>query len=189
MISDNNIFQPFIILGIILFSVAAVISLYFSKGSSQNYYSNEFVVSLNNTKMKYIYRETFNNKVTKENYDVGENFQDIIITKTDSLLLDFKEYEVYDINNLRINGSFYNKLNEEKKYVYKIVNNDVKLKIKKEGNVLYNGKYTENIASYLNETGRYYMHIYNTRNEHGNKIYTDLSMTFMLINGEVYNDR
>ena len=187
MISDNNIFQPFIVFGIILFIVAAAASMLFAQGSSSNYYSNEFLVSLNNEKARFIYKETFNNKVTKENHDVGENYQDTIITKGSNVLLNFKEYEIYDINNLRVNGTFYNKLSEER-HEYKLVKNNIKIKIKKDNAVLYEGEYIEDLTSYFREAGRYYIHIYNTRKEHGNKIFTDLSMTLLYIDDEVNND-
>ncbi len=183
MASDNSIFKPFLIYILVVFIAFVLCVLYFSQLSGDKYKSNEFLVSLNNQKLNYIYREKYNNKVAKESYDLSNDYKDTVIIHSEKMWLDFKEYEIYDINNLKVNSGFNNNVNSEH-YTYKLVNNKVKIKIKKDNKILYNGNYIPDISNYTKEIGRYYLHIYIDRIENSNKVNTDLSMTFIIKNIE-----
>lgn len=178
MASDNSIFKPFLVYLAIFFITFVLCVLFFSLMSGSNYKSNEYIVNLNNEKLKYAYREKYNNKIVKEGYDFGNDYEEIIVNKNEKVYLNFAEYEIYDKNNLKVNGNFNSIINQECN-TYKLVNNKATMKIKKNGKVLYTGPYVPDISKYINETGRYYVHIYIKRVENKNKINTDLSMTFI----------
>ena len=187
MASDNSIFKPFISFLIILFIVFALLALFFNLMSGSNYEPNGFLISLNETKLKFIIKEKYNNKVVKGENNLLISYQDIIITKTDKMILNFQEYEAYNKNNFKVDGSFINS-DTSNRLTYKPVKNDVKIKIKKDGNILYYGNYISDISDYLQEFGRYYLHVYVDRKENSHKINTDLSMTFLLVDEEENND-
>lgn len=187
MANDSSIFRPFITFFVLLFIVFIIVFAYFNQSTGSNYRSNEFIVSINNVKLKYAYRERFNNKISKEGFDFGNDYQDILIYKENIMLLNFEEYEAYDKNSFKVNGGFNNSISS-KKYTYKAVNNNPKIKIKKNGKTLYDGNYISDISNYLQENGRYYLHIYIERKENSATVKTDLSMTFLITDKEKKND-
>ena len=183
MANDKSIFKPFVSFLIICFIVVVLAALFSNLMSGSNYKPNGFLISLNDTKLKFIIKEKYNNKIVKGENNLLISYQDILIIKTDKMILNFQEYEAFDKNNFKTDGSFVNS-DTSNRLTYKLIKNDVKIKIKKDGNILYYGNYITDISDYLQEFGRYYIHIYIDRKENSNKISTDLSMTFLLVDKE-----
>ena len=77
------------------------------------------------------------------------------------MFLNLKEYEAYsssgfqvDVDDWWFNNSF----------EYKEINSNIeRLVIKRKNNILYDGKYIENVSKYVNESGRYFFHIYSKK--------------------------
>ncbi len=183
MASDNSIFKPFlyVILGLIIVFILTV--LYVDLIDGPNYNPNGFLISLNDTKLKFIIKEKCNNKIVKGENDLLISYQDVLIAKADKMILNFQEYEAYNKNNFKTDGSFINS-DSSNRLTYKPVKNELKIKIKKDGKILYYGNYITDLSEYLQEFGRYYIHIYIDRKENSKKINTDLSMTFLIVSEE-----
>ena len=83
---------------------------------------------------------------------------------SDNIKLEIDEYEVYyksgnrksDTNGwLRQDNLDYKKVNSQNKSI----------QIKRMNKVIYDGKYISDLSPYINEAGRYYIHIYSTRKD------------------------
>ena len=70
--------------------------------------------------------------------------------------LDLKEFEVYHKN---LTQEIVQRMVFSSKYNYKETRMDVKLIIKRKGNILYDGDYIKNISSYIVEPGRYFFQV------------------------------
>ena len=83
---------------------------------------------------------------------------------TEKMILQINEYEVYNKAGRRVSADdYWAKLND---FTYKKVDySKIKLEIKRMDKVLYSGDYIADISNYLNENGRYYIHIYMNRKD------------------------
>lgn len=153
-------FLILIIIGIILF-------LPFLSALFSSYNKNLFEIKINNQLMNCYYTEKYNNTFLINASSRGYNSVENLINKIDlkdSIILDIAEYEVHyksgrrkeDTNNwLRDSGLNYKK----------VINSEVNIEIKRMNKVLYKGEYIKDISKYINEKGRYYIHIYSKRKD------------------------
>lgn len=170
--------HPFIKYFIFIFTFINILLILFLN-HSEAYDSNEFILTLNNQRLNYIYREKYDNILIhnySENTETGTNS----FLKNNEMLLDIHEYEVYNKNNYRVSGSFSNY--KSAYYDYKEVNNIYRIKIKKNNKILYDGEYKKDLSDNLNTQGRYFLHLYFERKINlFSSVKTELSINFTLL--------
>lgn len=155
----KNLFIVIVIELIIIFS--------FFITYSSNYDKNVFEIKLNDNLMKCYYSEKYNNwfliNANSNGYNSVENQINEIYLE-DKIILEVNEYEVYyKSGNRKGNTSAWYKSDD---YVYKLVNDsNVQIQIKRMNKILYDGDFISNLSQYINEAGRYYIHIYSTRKD------------------------
>ncbi|MDD3453007.1 MAG: hypothetical protein PHN42_01850 [Bacilli bacterium] len=159
----GNVFRPFKLLFIICIIEVLFVFL-LSMNLASNYKKDLFTIKFNGISMKCYYQEDFKMAGITVAGSSGNN--DIINTNNaidleDNMNLDINEYEVYSKGGKLISaGTGWYKNNE---LTYKEVNNIITLEIKRMDKTIYSGKYITNLNQYINEPGRYYIHIYVNR--------------------------
>lgn len=162
----SEIFYPFkrilIICLIVLFILLSYVIL-----RNGFYDQNLFEIKLNDVLMVGNYTEKISNNILIKFDREGNNYTNKSVNRVslqDNMLLQINEYEVYNEHDRRVPGDdYWVKLDD---FIYKEVNySKIRLEIKKSNQILYNGNYIENITPYINETGRYYIHIYINRKD------------------------
>lgn len=161
----SMIFNSFKYLFLILIIALAVAISFFTLKYS-GYDKNMFEVSINDIPMNCFYSEKYNNAFlirgeTSSLNDVEPAINSIELKKSMNLKVD--EYEVYYENGMRKEDT--NGWHREDNLNYVKVNNDIRMKIKRMNKVLYDGKYISDLSKYISENGRYYIHIYSTRQD------------------------
>jgi len=159
---NRELVKPFIIYGIIVLSTVAFLTLFFVNFKA-HYDRNYFEITINDKKMHYVFDESFNSSLFLHSHISGNYIYEFDnITKSNTYILNIKEYEVYSgilrkkANDFVIDG------NDELK---EINANPYKLVIKNKDNILYDGSFISDITKYLNNDGIYYIHIYNKRKD------------------------
>lgn len=145
--------------------IALVGSLSFFTLKYSGYDKNVFEVNINGTSMNCFYTEKYNSAflVQAQTSSLNDIEPAINNIKLDNAMnLEVNEYEVYYKNGMRKEDT--NGWHKEDDLNYVQVNNDIKIEIKRMNKVLYDGEYIEDLSKYINEKGRYYIHIYSTRN-------------------------
>ena len=131
------------------------------------YNQNLFEIKLNDMLMVGNYKETISSNLFVHFNDEGDNYTDKSINKVllrDKMILQINEYEVYNKAGRRVSADDYWAKLED--FTYKKVDySKIKLEIKRMDKVLYSGEYIADISNYLNENGRYYIHIYMNRKD------------------------
>lgn len=162
----NEIIKPFKFLFIIMIT-EIIICFSFFTNLFNAYDKNLFEVSLNGKLMKCYYSEKYNNAFFIQASTKSYNSVDNMLNKvelSDNIKLEIDEYEVYyksgnrksDTNGwLRQDNLDYKKVNSQ----------DKSIQIKRMNKVIYDGKYISDLSPYINEAGRYYIHIYSTRKD------------------------
>ena len=153
---------------VLIISVIEFIILFsFFTALYSGYDKNLFEIKLNNTFMKCYYTEKYSNTLLINASSRGYNQVENLINKidlNDKIILDINEYEVYyksgrrkeDTNNwLRDSGLNYKK----------VTDSEINIEIKRKNKVIYEGEYIKDISKYINEKGRYYIHIYSKRKD------------------------
>ena len=162
----SEIIKPIKYLFIAL-TIEFVIVFTFFTALYSNYDKNLFEIELNGQKMNCYYSEKYNNgfltNASSSGYNNTENRVNEIDLTTNTLL-DIKEYEVYYKNGTRKKDTN-NWLKEDNLDYKKVTDSNIQIEIKRMNKVLYKGKYINNLNEYINEKGRYYIHIYSTRKE------------------------
>ena len=83
---------------------------------------------------------------------------------SNKIQLNVDEYEVYYKSGGRKANT--NGWLRQDNLDYKKVNSpDKNIQIKRMNKIIYDGKYISNLSPYINEEGRYYVHIYSTRKD------------------------
>lgn len=162
----NNIGKIFKTLFIVL-AIEFILIFSFFITYTSNYDKNVFEIKLNGTLMKCYYSEKYNNGFLLNAGSGGYNSVENQINKIDlddEMLLEVNEYEVYYKNgNRKGNSSAWYKSDD---YKYKLIqDSDIKIQIKRMDKTLYDGDFIVNLNEYINEKGRYYIHIYSTRKD------------------------
>ena len=141
--------------------------LSFFTAYSSYYNQNIFTISLNGKEMNCYYTEKYNNsflvRARKEGYNSVSNRLNEIPLE-DIMELNVLEQEVYYKNgNRKLDVVNWKK---DAQLEYKTVDTSkIQLEIKRMNKVLYKGNFKKDISKYINEKGRYYIHIYVTRKD------------------------
>lgn len=162
----NEIGKIFKVLFIIMFIEFILLFSFFITYTS-NYDKNVFEIKLNGTLMKCYYSEKYSNGFLLNAKSSGYNSVKNQINKInldDKIFLEVNEYEVYYKNGHRKrNTSAWYKSDD---YEYKLIqDSNVQIQIKRMDKILYDGKFISDLSRYINENGRYYIHIYSTRKD------------------------
>ena len=150
-----------IFLGIVFIALIVFLYLVINAKFGHLYDKNAFIIKVNNQEVSYIYDENYYNVVLFNNEKIPKSYDYNDIYVSDKYILEFKEYELY-ANGIR----------QEYRDIYdgiklkEVNNNAYRLVIKKGKDVLYDGKYMSDISSYIKDSGRYNIHIYNKRRLH-----------------------
>lgn len=88
------------------------------------------------------------------NSDYNDKFNKI--SESDKYLLEVKEYEVYDRFGHRDSYSLVDK-NQDLREVF---DDNKKMMVQKDGKIIYDGEFKNNITDIIKENGRYYFHVY-----------------------------
>lgn len=162
----REILKPFKILLIILI-IEFIIFFSFLTTKYSSYNKNLFEVSLNNQMMKCYYSEKYSDNFLLRASSEGYNSIDNEINEIDldnDIYLDVDEYEIYYKNKTRKKDN--NNWHRNKDLTYIEVNNKItRIQIKRMNKIIYDGNYIENLSQYINEKGRYYIHIYSLRKD------------------------
>ena len=131
------------------------------------YNQNLFEIKLNDMLVVGNYKENISSNLFVHFNDEGDNYTDKSINKvilSDQMILQIDEYEVYNKAGRRVSADdYWVKLDD---YIYEKVDySKIELEIKRTDKILYSGDYIADISNYLNENGRYYIHIYVNRKD------------------------
>ncbi len=162
----SEVFYPFkrilIISLIVLFILLSYIIL-----RNGIYDQNLFEIKLNDELIVGNYKENIKRNFLINFDREGYNYNNKTINRVsleDEMMLTINEYEVYNEAGRRVSADDYWVKLED--FTYKKVDNSkVELEIKRMNKVLYSGEYITDISNYLNENGRYYIHIYVSRKD------------------------
>ena len=160
----HEIVKPFKIL-LVLLMIEFVILIVFFTMLYSSYDKNLFVITLNNVEMSCYYSEKYTNgfliNASSSGYNSVENRVNTI-DLNDNMILNVKEYETYYKSGKRkveVSGWY-----KDDSLIYKQVEgSDLKLKVKRKNEIIYDGEYTSNLSTIIKEKGRYFIHIYSTR--------------------------
>ena len=129
-----------------------------------SYKKDAFKITLNNYDLKCHYKETYQNAFLVKNGWESSNSVDRNINSVklnNQMFLNLKEYEAYSSSGFQVDVDDWWFNNS---YEYKEINSNIeRLVIKRKNNILYDGKYIENVSKYVNESGRYFFHIYSKK--------------------------
>lgn len=159
----KNIFGPFkkiFVINTIIFSLLFFLML----NLTSNYEKNLFKVEINGIPMKCYYEEKFN--MARIPVAGTGSYNNVLNNKNsidleNSMNLNIKEFEVYYKNGNRKSNTVGWYIDSE--LIYKEVSNPIRIEIKRMDKLIYDGEYTQDISKYINEKGRYYIHIYAKR--------------------------
>lgn len=160
----EQIVKPFKI--IFIFAIVEFVILFsFFTTLYSSYDKNLFVINMNDIDMSCYYSEKYTNGIlvnaTSSGYNSVENRVNMI-DLNDNMILNIEEFEVYYANGHRkpsVDGWY-----KDESFKYKKVNDsDMKLQIKRKNKIIYEGPYIKNLSSIINEKGRYFIHVYVTR--------------------------
>lgn len=150
-------------------SILLIVFMLFSMYLTNSYNQNAFEVYLNGKLMRFFYTEKYNNGFLTLSNHAGNiygndifNYQPNTIDFKDKIELIINEYEVYNSSGIR---RPYNKIYGDNWTYKKIDNTNIKLEIKRMNKIIYNGGFISDLSPYIYEKGRYYIHIYSTRND------------------------
>lgn len=163
----QEIIKPFKIIAIVI-AIEFIFLFSFFTAMYSSYDKNLFTITLNDIEMSCYYSEKYTSGVfthaTSSGYNAVENRVNSIDLK-DTMNLKVEEYEVYYKNGQRKQNT--NGWYKDDSLVYKKVNNsNLRLQIKRKNSIIYEGKYIEDLSTILKEKGRYFIHIYSTKNNH-----------------------
>jgi hypothetical protein len=159
----SEIFKIFKHLFLILI-IVLIISFSFFTLKYSGYDMNIFEININGTPMNCFYSEKYNSAFLVQAQTSSLNDVDPAINSIeleDTMNLEIDEYEVYYKSGRRKEDTTGWHRDDGLNYVK--VDNDVKIEIKRMNKVLYDGKYINDLSKYINEKGRYYIHVYSTR--------------------------
>lgn len=162
----KEIFTPFKYLGVALL-IEFVVVLSFFTALYSSYDMNLFEVNLNGIEMKCVYTEKYSNGfLVNAGIESHNNVEHSVnrIDLNDKIILNINEYEVYYQSGNRKQNTNGWKKQDNLNYV-KVNDSKIKIEIKRMNKVLYNGDYIYDLSAYMNEKGRYYIHIYSTRKD------------------------
>ncbi len=162
----KEIIKPFKYLFIVMI-IVIILSYSFFTNLFSNYEQNLFEISLNGKLMHCYYSEKYNNvfliQANKGGYNSVENSINEV-ELSNNMQLNLNEYEVYYKNGYRKSNN--NGWLRQDNLDYKKVNNqNITMKIKRMNKVIYDGEFISDLSPYINEKGRYYIHIYSTRKD------------------------
>lgn len=162
----NEIIKPFKYLFIVIIVEFVLCSSFFI-GLFSSYDKNLFEVSVNNVLMNCYYSEKYNNGFIIQANTQGYNSVENRINSVDlsnNMKLDLKEFEVYYKSGSRKSDT--NGWLRQNNLEYKqIDNHKINMEIKRMNKTIYDGEFISDLSSYLNENGRYYIHLYTTRKD------------------------
>lgn len=144
-----------------------ILVILFTNYVTNRYNQNAFEVYLNGQEIRFFYTENYNNffltlsNTAGYNYDIVKN-QPNSVDLTSKMELIINEYEVYNPNGIR---RPYNNIYIDNWTYKKTDNTNIKLEIKRMDKIIYNGGFISDLSPYINEKGRYYIHIYSTRKD------------------------
>lgn len=159
----KSIFTPFKKLFIINTIVFILVFLLFLNLTS-SYDKDLFKVEINGIQMKCYYEERF--KIAGISVAGTGSYNSVLNSKNsidleNSMNLNIKEFEVYYKSGNRKGNIIGWYINRE--LTYKEVSNPIRIEIKRMNELIYDGEYIQDISKYMNEKGRYYIHVYVNR--------------------------
>lgn len=153
-------------------------------------YNDKFVITINGNEMTARYDSEYvkyflkryggltYNKSIHNNMDYFNK-----ISKSDKYLLEVKEYEAYDRFGHRDSYSLVDK-NQDLREVF---DDNKKMMVQKDGKVIYDGEFKNNITDIIKENGRYYFHVYTKQKRFSSPFgYSKTSLHFCFLVGEGY---
>lgn len=131
--------------------------------------------------VRYFLKRYGGSNYNRNIYDSSEFFNKI--EQSNTYMLSIKEYEIYDEFGYRESYSgFYN--NQELKEVY---DNNKTMMVQKDGKIIYEGKFKNDITDIIKENGRYYFHVYTKQKRLFSPFaYSKTSLHFCFLVGEGY---
>jgi hypothetical protein len=158
-------------------AIVFILSFMFFVNMYSFYNGDFFEVMINGQNMRCYYKEqeyVLGFSTAGTNAYVNSD-QTNYISQTSQILLQVNEYEVYYKNGNRkkdTTGWLYNE-----NLIYKETENDKYLIIKRNNEIIYSGNYRSDLTAYLQEKGRYYIHIYVNRKENAfSKVKTHIAL-------------
>lgn len=146
-----------------------ILVILFTNYINNRYNQNTFEVYLNGQEMRFFYTENYNNFFLTLSNNAGNKYVNNIVNNqpnsvdlTSKIELIINEYEVYNPSGIRRS---YNNAYIDNWTYKKIDNANIKLEIKRMDKIIYNGEFISDLSPYINEKGRYYIHIYSTRTD------------------------
>lgn len=180
-----KIIFKFTFLAIII--ISSFIIMYYAEED----YKNKFDITINNKEItarydteyiKYIFKRYGGSTYTKSiSSDNNEDYFNKI-ARTKNYYLDIKEYEAY--NRFDQRQSYEPFFNQKLK---KIFNNKKTMMVQKDGRVIYEGEFKNDIIDIISENGRYYFHVYVKQKESSSLFaYSKFSLHFCFLVGDNY---
>lgn len=153
-------------------------------------YNDKFDITLNGNEMTARYDSEYvkfflkrhggltYNKVIQNNTDYFNK-----IVRSDNYFLEIKEYEVYDKFGHRESYVGIEK-NEE---LREVLDYNKTMMIQKDGKIIYNGEFKNDITDIITENGRYYFHVYTKQKRTSSPFgYSKTSLHFCFLVGDSY---
>ncbi len=152
----KQVFKYFFIVSIL---VATFLVIYFS----DNEYVDKFDITVNDNIITAMYDTEYvqyflkKNGGRKHNRSISNN-EDLFnrIEESDNYYLNFKEYEVYDKFGHRTDYNY----DASKQELKEVFDNKKSMMVQKDGIIIYEGIFKNNITDIIKEPGRYFFHIY-----------------------------
>lgn len=173
-------------------AVALVITIIYTTISlAGTHCNNKFTITINNNELtarydteyiKYIFKRYGGSRYTKSiSNDNNEDYFNKI-ARTKNYYLDIKEYEAY--NRFDQRQSYEPFFNQKLKEIF---NNKKTMMVQKDGRIIYEGEFKNDITDIISENGRYYFHVYVKEKESSSLFaYSKFSLHFCFLVGDNY---
>lgn len=152
-------------------------------------YNDKFVIIINDVELTARYDSEYVKYLLKRHG--GSNYNRIIsnnsdyfnkIKKSSTYILEVKEYEAY--NRFGHRESYELTFNQDLKEVF---DNNKTMMVQKDGRIIYDGDFKNNITDIISENGRYYFHVYSKQKRPTSPLgYSKASLHFCFLVGDNY---
>lgn len=153
-------------------------------------FNDKFVITINNQELTARYVSEYVKYFLKRNG--GSNYNKSIHNNTDyfnkiqqsnTYVLIVKEYEAYDRFGHRDSYTGVG-ANQELREVF---DNNKKMMVQKDGKIIYDGEFKDDITDIIKENGRYYFHVYTKQKRFSSPFgYSKASLHFCFLVGDGY---
>ena len=154
-------------------------------------YNDKFDITINGIEMTARYDSEYVKYILKRNggstYNRSVNSDDNSgffnkISKSDYYYLDIKEYEAY--NKFGHRESYEPFFNQE---LREVIDDNKTMMVQKDGKVIYEGDFKNDITDIIKEDGRYYFHVYTKQKRPSSPFaYSKASLHFCFLVGDSY---